>query len=81
MPKITKNLINISKSDLYNHAFVEFTNDFYFVKGRETKLGLFHRVVKERLYQLVIITLSVQSFGQSSIPSSFQKHMFHKFVN
>lgn len=39
-----------------NLVFVEFIDDFCFVKDRETRLVLCYRVAEEGLYQLVIST-------------------------
>lgn len=64
VPKITKNLISISKLVVDNSVSVEFTNKFCVIKDRETKLVLLQRVIKEGLYQLVVPSSGL-SPGQS----------------
>lgn len=54
VPRITKNLISVSKLVMDNPVFIEFTNKFFFVKDKETRLVLLYGVVKEGLYQLMV---------------------------
>lgn len=54
-----------------NLVFVEFIDDFCFVKDRETRLVLCYRVAEEGLYQLVISTF-VSLLSQSCHVTSFQ---------
>lgn len=64
VPKITKNLISISKLVVDNSISVEFTDKFCAIKDRETKLVLLQGAIKEGLYQLVVPSSSL-SLGQS----------------
>ena len=52
VPKITKNLVNISKLTADNHIFMEFHSDFCLVKGKTTKNVLLRGRLKDGLYLL-----------------------------
>ena len=52
MPKITKNLVNISILTADNHIFIEFHSDFCLVKGKTTKNVLLLGRLKDGLYLL-----------------------------
>ena len=53
VPKITKNLVNISKLTADNHIFIEFHSEFCIVKDKTTKNVLLRGRLKDGLYLLI----------------------------
>ena len=53
VPKITKNLVSISKLTADNHIFIEFHSDFCLVKDKTTKNVLLWGRLKDGIYLLI----------------------------
>lgn len=68
VPKITKNLLSISKFTRDNDVVVEFLSDCCFVKDKATRIVLLKGALKDGLYQLQLTSDHV--FNQYSIKSS-----------
>ena len=58
VPKITKNLISISKLTRDNDVVIEFTNDFCFVKDKVRNLIMLQGKVEKGLYKLLLVSLN-----------------------
>lgn len=50
VPKITKDLLSISKFTKDNNVIVEFMSDCYFVKNKDTRTVLLRGIPKDGLY-------------------------------
>ncbi|KAH9750213.1 retrovirus-related pol polyprotein from transposon RE1 [Citrus sinensis] len=61
VPKITKNMISISKLTRDNDVVVEFTNDFYFVKDKVRNLIMLQGKAKKGLYRLLLVSAKKSS--------------------
>ncbi|KAH9677218.1 retrovirus-related pol polyprotein from transposon RE2 [Citrus sinensis] len=56
VPKITKNLISVSKLTRDNNVVVEFTNDFCFVKDKVRNLIMLQGKAEKGLYRLLLVS-------------------------
>lgn len=56
IPKIAKNLINISQLTKDNNIVVEFSNKFYFVKDKVKNLIILQGKAEKGLYRLLLVT-------------------------
>ncbi|KAH9763606.1 retrovirus-related pol polyprotein from transposon RE1 [Citrus sinensis] len=61
VPKITKNLISISKLTRDNDVVIEFTNDFCFVKDKVRNLIILQGKAEKGLYRLLLVSANKPS--------------------
>ncbi|KAH9801545.1 retrovirus-related pol polyprotein from transposon RE1 [Citrus sinensis] len=61
VPKITKNLISISKLTRDNDVVIEFTNDFCFVKDKVRNLIMLQGKAEKGLYRLLLVSANKPS--------------------